>query len=128
MKQDIIITSRADVERLRLPIHPDRDHVLIRASVLSTEQRVTLERKLARISLMCGCTSGGVSAILSAAAALIWQIPQLRFDFNSILYAATTIFGALVLGGIAGKLLGIAVRRVRFESVRRHLLRMLAAE
>lgn len=122
-----MITSRADAERLThtLAIRPFMDHVLIISPLLSTARRLRLEREIERILSMCGCTSGGIAAILSAAAALSWQIPQLRLDFSSVLYAATITLGALILGGIGGKLLGMAVQRVRLEIVRRHLLRVL---
>lgn len=127
MRQDIMITSRADTERLThaLAMRPFRNHVHISSPVLSTAQRVRLERKIERILSMCGCTSGGVAALLSAAVALSWQIAQFRLDFSSVLYAATITLGALILGGIGGKLLGMAVQRVRLKIVRRHLLRVL---
>ena len=127
MRQDIMITSRADAERLThaLAMRPFRNHVRIGSPLLSTAQRVRLERKIERILSMCGCASGGVAAILSAAAALSCQITQLRLEFSSVLYAATITLGALILGGIGGKLLGITVQRARLEIVRRHLLRVL---
>jgi hypothetical protein len=97
-------------------------------ALLPKEERGRWELDLKKAASDCGCTTGAAVGLISAAcyALLAWQ-GLLPFEAKSLVVSAGLV--VLVLGGSAGKLLGIALARRKLGKLARQLTqRVLSIE
>jgi hypothetical protein len=71
----------------------------------------------------CGCGAGGVGAMASLLAVIAWQLSTITaISVGTACAAVGEMVAAAVLGGVAGKLIGLARARIRFRRATSRLL------
>jgi len=89
---------------------------------LSDTDRQSFESRLNKAWNACGCAEGGITAMLAIpAAGFITLHNATDYGVTVFLWAGLYMFIALALGGLLGKLAGLALANLRFRSVLKKL-------
>jgi len=113
----VVVRTASDVATLRKLRRSRRMHVLIRVAGLPIKTSRQWEMKLNTALQECGCSLGAKFVIGAFVASLIWQS---TFSFWSISHWPAFLlraFSLILLGGAAGKSIGLARARVNVEAI-----------
>lgn len=80
-------------------------------------------RALAKLAKACGCAEGAVGALTFSAIILVRFFYSFRdFSLLDLLLLAGELLAAFLIGGFAGKFVGLAIARARFRRLHGRLL------
>ncbi len=85
------------------------------------------QRKLHRLSRVCGCGEGAIGA-LTLAALVMWRFLHTFAGWSpgGVASLVGQLFVAFLIGGLSGKFLGLAIARARLRALRSRILREAA--
>jgi hypothetical protein len=107
------ISKLEDLDRLPPPrFAPARIGVRLTVPGFDESKRADTERRLARALAACGCSEGSIAMILYLVVVPILAIAGPLAPHSLLDWLA--LFGGLILVSIVGKLVGLAIARLRF--------------
>ena len=107
----------------RRPFRVSKTPTPVELASIDPETRVELLRELERYRRECGCGAGGVGVVAGFILVIAWQLASITtFTLSTAAIALVQIVAATVIGGVAGKLVGLGRARARFRRVTARLL------
>ncbi|MFL6603174.1 MAG: hypothetical protein ACJ8R9_17845 [Steroidobacteraceae bacterium] len=127
----LLVRTARDVETLRA--HPSalrrlpRQGIPVALSGLDPKQTKRFEARIRAYIRACGCAEGGIAALVSIGASFAWILSHI-YQSGPRLRDVAVVIAALLLGGVLGglgKLLGVAIARLRFVRSCDEIMRLI---
>jgi hypothetical protein len=125
----VVVRSVSEVSVLhRNPIGPGRTRVVLEIPQLLPDQSLLWQERLNRRFSECGCTAGGITALLGLVGAVVWQFSHSGWSVSS--WPGFLIRAVLLMlaGGFVGKLMGIERARWQIRTLTAQIRRLTAVE
>lgn len=112
----------------RNPIGPGRTRVVLEMPQILSDQSLMWQERLNRRFGECGCTTGGITALLGLVGAVAWQFFNSGWSLSSWPGFLIRVLLLTLAGGFVGKLLGIERARWQIRRLTAEIGRLTAVE